>query len=223
MGATQTASTSAGEASENKKIETANSTATAKKAASLSLCGCSQRGVLLGDLAELLFPPHRFHHRVFSLKIAGVLYISYPFCWSQSQRESFESESESASLDGFNVAFAIDVLRRPEFAETMTARAQRMWADLATKYVRIVQHEQRRANYLSAQRKRMNELRTEMSKKSKNIDDLLRAMSDDDECAIAGDIRRMQRILSDGDEIDLLVNGWAELHCSLRPKPRAQN
>ena len=109
---------------------------------------CRIYGISLSHLGHVLFPPHRYHHKVFELKIDSILYISYPFCWPKIQRRNKQ-------LDAFNIVFAIDLKRN--FGK-LTQQNKRMWHDIIIKYVRIVQHEERRIGYLSAQLLRMDEI-----------------------------------------------------------------
>ena len=180
-------------------------------------------GLPLADLGEILFPPHRYHHKIFELKIDDILYISYPFCWPAIQRRT-------KKLIGFNIVFAIDL--QMEFNK-YTKQNKKMWFDIIIKYVRIVQHEERRIGYLSSQLLRMreitdsvlseaNQLRKDRKDQKKKelkeaeiVSNVLTAICS--ECPIANDMKGIQQILSVNDEIKLLINGWVELHCSLKP------
>eukprot|EP01083_Nonionella_stella_P011320 32186_1 len=188
-------------------------------------------GIPLATLGDVLYPNHRYHHKIFELKIDNILYISFPFCWKKKERRS-------EKLHGFNIVFAINLSMH---FNKLTEQNKKMWFDLIIKYVRIIQHEERRIAYLSSQlttmrnitksvlnevnKRKKEEKECKMNSKNignkckKEVADVVTTVLTEicKKCPIANDMKRIQEILSVSDEIKLLVNGWVELHCSLKP------
>ena len=175
----------------------------------------------LSHLGDILWPPHRYHHKIFELKIDNILFISYPFCWPKQQLR------KPKELDGFNIIFTINLNNKYFINNKLCKQNKTMWFDIIIKYVRIIQHEERRIGYLSSQLMKMNEITSNLLSKFKLknnkkikinnniITNILSEMCD--KCRIANDIKQIEEILSSNDEIKILINGWVELHCSLKP------
>jgi len=49
-------------------------------------------GISLDDIGCLLYPSHRYHHKIFEVKVNDILFISYPFCWAKKTASNKEIE-----------------------------------------------------------------------------------------------------------------------------------